>query len=157
MPALAVDSRRGRGRAASRRRRAVAGGEAPARAPPQAHGALADPVAAVVARLPACELPPTASPLLRAMHQAACHFYALEAGSVRSPREATTIDETAVSAIVVASAAERAPTKPEAEALVATAEVLVASSRLSIAQALAAKAPPRRRLQMCDDGAPGAP
>jgi hypothetical protein len=115
-----------------------------------------------VAGVPVCELPPTANPTLRMMHQAASRFYGLQVGTVRSPAEATYVDECAVSARVVpppsssssaaAANGECAPNR-EAGALITAAEALVAAARLSIDKALAATAKaeaPRRRLQMCE-------
>ena len=116
-----------------------------------------------VAGVPVCELPPTANPTLRMMHQAASRFYGLQVGTVRSPAEATYVDECAVSARVVppssssfsAAAAANGECAPngEAGALITAAEALVAAARLSIDKALAATAKaeaPRRRLQMCE-------
>ena len=115
-----------------------------------------------VAGVPVCELPPTANPTLRMMHQAASRFYGLQVGTVRSPAEATYVDECAVSARVVppssaaaAATAANGECAPNGEtgALITAAEALVAAARLSIDKALAATAKaeaPRRRLQMCE-------
>jgi hypothetical protein len=154
-----------RGRSKPRRRRAAATAvrhRTKGAAPPPMMSA----VQRAVAGVPVCELPPTANPTLRMMHQAASRFYGLQVGTVRSPAEATYVDECAVSARVVspsssASAAAAAATAAngecapngEAGALITAAEALVAAARLSIDKALAATAKaeaPRRRLQMCE-------
>ena len=158
-----------RGRSKPRRRRAAATAvrhRTKGAAPPPMMSA----VQRAVAGVPVCELPPTANPTLRMMHQAASRFYGLQVGSVRSPAEATYVDECAVSARVVppsssssssssssaaAAAAANGECAPngEAGALITAAEALVAAARLSIDKALAATAKaeaPRRRLQMCE-------
>ncbi|KOO26372.1 hypothetical protein Ctob_002386 [Chrysochromulina tobinii] len=129
-----------RGRSKPRRRRAAATAvrhRTKGAAPPPMMSA----VQRAVAGVPVCELPPTANPTLRMMHQAASRFYGLQVGTVRSPAEATYVDECAC-----------AP-NGEAGALITAAEALVAAARLSIDKALAATAKaeaPRRRLQMCE-------
>jgi hypothetical protein len=158
-----------RGRSKPRRRRAAATAvrhRTKGAAPPPMMSA----VQRAVAGVPVCELPPTANPTLRMMHQAASRFYGLQVGSVRSPAEATYVDECAVSARVVppsssssssssssaaAAAAANGECAPngEAGALITAAEALVAAARLSIDKAIAATAKaeaPRRRLQMCE-------
>ena len=152
-----------RGRSKPRRRRAAATAvrhRTKGAAPPPMMSA----VQRAVAGVPVCELPPTANPTLRMMHQAASRFYGLQVGSVRSPAEATYVDECAVSARVVppsssssssSAAAANGECAPngEAGALITAAEALVAAARLSIDKALAATAKaeaPRRRLQMCE-------
>ena len=152
-----------RGRSKPRRRRAAATAvrhRTKGAAPPPMMSA----VQRAVAGVPVCELPPTANPTLRMMHQAASRFYGLQVGTVRSPAEATYVDECAVSARVVpptsssssaAAAAANGECAPngEAGALITAAEALVAAARLSIDKAIAATAKaeaPRRRLQMCE-------
>jgi len=152
-----------RGRSKPRRRRAAATAvrhRTKGAAPPPMMSA----VQRAVAGVPVCELPPTANPTLRMMHQAASRFYGLQVGSVRSPAEATYVDECAVSARVVppsssssssSAAAANGECAPngEAGALITAAEALVAAARLSIDKAIAATAKaeaPRRRLQMCE-------
>jgi hypothetical protein len=152
-----------RGRSKPRRRRAAATAvrhRTKGAAPPPMMSA----VQRAVAGVPVCELPPTANPTLRMMHQAASRFYGLQVGTVRSPAEATYVDECAVSARVVppsssssssAAAAANGECAPngEAGALITAAEALVAAARLSIDKALAATVKaeaPRRRLQMCE-------
>ena len=154
-----------RGRSKLRRRRAAATAvrhrTKSAAAPP-----MMSAVQRAVAGVPVCELPPTAKPTLRMMHQAASRVYGLQVGTVRSPAEATYVDECAVSARVVppsssssssssSAAAANGECAPDGQAgaLITAAEALVAAARLSIDKALAATAKtetPRRRLQMCE-------
>lgn len=104
-------------------------------------------LAAERAEEPPCVLPPTASPLLRAMQRACVAFYGMESAHIKSPVGAVNIDERAVAA-TLPQAARHTDAKRAAQAVRSLDALTKLSVQRGLTEAFAASARPRRRLQM---------